>query len=54
MMEENKDCNEVNTQLTAARTAINCTIGVVVCSNLVECVMKAAENGVLKFWVKKG
>lgn len=41
MMEENKDCKEVITQLSAARTAIDRTIGVVVSSNLVECVQKA-------------
>ncbi|CRK81517.1 metal-sensitive transcriptional regulator [Neobacillus massiliamazoniensis] len=44
MMEENKDCREVITQLSAARTAIDRTIGVVVSSNLVECVQKATEN----------
>ncbi|MGE6257694.1 metal-sensitive transcriptional regulator [Heyndrickxia sporothermodurans] len=54
MMEENKDCKEIITPLSAARTAINRTIGVIVSSNLVECVMEATENGVLKFWVKKG
>lgn len=45
MMEENKDCKEVITQLSAARTAIDRTIGVVVSSNLVECVQKASEQG---------
>lgn len=45
MMEEDKDCKEVITQLSAARTAIDRTIGVVVSSNLVECVQKANENG---------
>jgi len=45
MMEENKDCKEVITQLSAARTAIDRTIGVVVSSNLVECVQKANETG---------
>ena len=45
MMEENKDCKDVITQLSAARTAIDRTIGVVVGSNLVECVRKAEENG---------
>ncbi|PKR85780.1 metal-sensitive transcriptional regulator [Heyndrickxia camelliae] len=45
MMEENKDCKEVITQLSAARTAIDRTIGVVVSSNLVECVQKAKETG---------
>lgn len=45
MMEENKDCKEVITQLSATRTAIDRTIGVVVSSNLVECVQKASETG---------
>lgn len=44
MMEENKDCKEVITQLSAARTAIDRTIGVVVSSNLVECVQKANQE----------
>lgn len=45
MMEEDKDCRDVITQLSAARTAIDRTIGVIVSSNLVECVQKAEENG---------
>ncbi|MGG3505021.1 metal-sensitive transcriptional regulator [Paenibacillus lautus] len=44
MMEENKDCKDVITQLSATRTAIDRTIGVVVSSNLVECVQKAEES----------
>ena len=44
MMEENKDCKEVITQLSASRTAIDRTIGVIVSSNLVECVQKANEE----------
>ncbi|MED1203929.1 metal-sensitive transcriptional regulator [Heyndrickxia acidicola] len=44
MMEENKDCKELIAQLSAARTAIDRTIGVVVSSNLVECVQRAHEN----------
>ncbi len=45
MMEENKDCKDVITQLSAARTAIDRTIGVVVSSNLVECVKQAEQTG---------
>lgn len=45
MMEENKDCKDVITQLSAARTAIDRTIGVVVSTNLVECVQKANDQG---------
>ncbi|MFP7252995.1 cytoplasmic protein [Virgibacillus sp. 7505] len=45
MMEEDKDCKDVITQLSATRTAIDRTIGVIVSSNLVECVREANENG---------
>jgi DNA-binding FrmR family transcriptional regulator len=45
MMEENKDCKEVITQLSATRTAIDRTIGVIVSSNLIECVQEANEKG---------
>lgn len=45
MMEENKDCKDVITQLSATRSAIDRTIGVVVSSNLVECVENAKEKG---------
>jgi DNA-binding FrmR family transcriptional regulator len=45
MMEEDKDCKEVITQLSAARTAIDRTIGVVVSSNLIHCVQKANSEG---------
>ncbi|MEK3888716.1 metal-sensitive transcriptional regulator [Bacillus sp. FSL K6-3431] len=45
MMEEEKNCRDVITQLSAARTAIDRTIGVVVSSNLVECVNQSKENG---------
>lgn len=45
MMDENKECKDVITQLSAARTAIDRTIGVVVSSNLVECVRNAENDG---------
>jgi len=45
MMEENKDCKDVITQLSAARTAVDRTIGVIVSSNLVSCVRDADEKG---------
>lgn len=44
MMEENKNCNEVITQLSASRTAIDRTVGVIVSSNLVECVQKDKDG----------
>ncbi|MFC4322984.1 metal-sensitive transcriptional regulator [Litchfieldia salsa] len=45
MMEEGKDCKDIITQLSASRTAIDRTIGVLVSTNLIECVRKAEENG---------
>ncbi len=45
MMEEGKDCKEVITQLSAARSAIERSIGLVVSANLVECVRAADEQG---------
>jgi DNA-binding FrmR family transcriptional regulator len=44
MMEENKDCKDVITQLSAARTAIDRTIGVVVSMNLVYCVQNSNNS----------
>lgn len=45
MMEENKDCKEVITQLSAVRSAVDRTVGLIVSSNLVECVLEAEKNG---------
>ncbi|WP_075981570.1 metal-sensitive transcriptional regulator [Bacillus massilinigeriensis] len=45
MMEEDKDCKDIITQLSATRSAIDRTIGVIVSSNLVHCVKTAEENG---------
>ncbi|HLR07721.1 MAG TPA: metal-sensitive transcriptional regulator [Bacillota bacterium] len=45
MMEENKNCKDVVTQLSAIRTALDRTIGVIVSSNLVDCVLDAQKNG---------
>jgi DNA-binding FrmR family transcriptional regulator len=45
MMEEDKECKEVITQLSAVRSAVDRTIGVIVSSNLVECVREAEKNG---------
>ncbi|WP_227396381.1 metal-sensitive transcriptional regulator [Jeotgalibacillus aurantiacus] len=44
MMENGKDCKEVVTQLSAVRTAIDRTIGLVVSENLVACVREANET----------
>ncbi|WP_144510440.1 metal-sensitive transcriptional regulator [Bacillus sp. FJAT-22090] len=45
MMEEQKDCKEVITQLSAVRSAVDRTVGVVVSTNLVDCVLEAEKNG---------
>ena len=45
MMEEEKDCHEVITQLSAVRSGIDRTIGVIVSENLVKCVQEAQMNG---------
>lgn len=41
MMEEEKDCKAVITQLSAVRSAVDRTVGVIVSTNLLECVQKA-------------
>lgn len=38
MMEEEKECKDVITQLSAVRSAVDRTIGVIVTDNLVECI----------------
>ncbi|TCN19899.1 metal-sensitive transcriptional regulator [Mesobacillus foraminis] len=45
MMEEGKECKDVITQLSAARSAIDRSIGLVVSSNLVECVRNTEAQG---------
>lgn len=44
MMEEGKDCKEVITQLSAVRSGVDRTIGVIVSTNLVDCVRQADDN----------
>ncbi|MCM3357141.1 metal-sensitive transcriptional regulator [Psychrobacillus sp. MER TA 171] len=44
MMEEEKDCKDVITQLSAVRSAVDRTIGVIVTDNLVECLSKESEE----------
>ena len=43
MMEEDKDCREIVTQLSAVRSAADRTIGLIVSNNLVECVLNGTE-----------
>ncbi|MDN4523349.1 metal-sensitive transcriptional regulator [Fictibacillus fluitans] len=45
MIEEGKDCRDVVTQLSACRTAIDRTIGLIVGKNLEECIKKQMEEG---------
>lgn len=45
MMEENKDCKEVVTQLSAIRSAVDRAIGVIVAKNLESCIREAHGEG---------
>jgi DNA-binding FrmR family transcriptional regulator len=45
MMADEKDCKDVVTQLSAIRTAIDRTIGIVVSTNLEQCVRDQVANG---------
>lgn len=45
MMEEERDCREVVTQLSAVRSAVDRTIGLIVASNLEACVRDELERG---------
>lgn len=44
MMEECQDCKDVITQLSAVRSAVDRTIGVIVSENLLNCVTTAEGN----------
>ena len=45
MMEQEKDCRDVVIQLSAARTAIDRTMGIIVSTNLEQCVRENIEKG---------
>lgn len=45
MMESEKDCKSVITQLTASRSAIDKAIAVIVSRNLEQCIIVNAEKG---------
>jgi len=45
MIEQNKDCKDVVTQLSASRSAIDRTIGLIVSLNLEQCVRENIEKG---------
>ena len=45
MMEQGKDCRDIVTQLSAARSAIDRTMGVIGRANLERCVRESIEKG---------
>ncbi|KAB7705046.1 metal-sensing transcriptional repressor [Bacillus aerolatus] len=45
MMEEDKHCKEVVTQLSAVRSAVDRSIGLIVAKNLEGCIREAHESG---------
>ncbi|TGB05313.1 metal-sensitive transcriptional regulator [Halobacillus salinus] len=45
MMEEEKDCKDVITQLSAARSAMDRAMGYIVARNLEECIREAQQEG---------
>ncbi len=45
MMEENKDCKDVVSQLSAVRSAVDKTMALVVAVNLEQCIREEQENG---------
>lgn len=44
MMEDNTECKDIITQLSAARTGIDRTIGVIVSANLLTCVQMPDDS----------
>lgn len=48
MMDEEQNCKDIITQLTAVRSAIDRTIGIIVSENLVECISKSDEEDTQK------
>lgn len=45
MLEEERDCSEVVTQLSAISSAINKTVGLIVSENLERCVRESVLSG---------
>ncbi|MEC5424859.1 metal-sensitive transcriptional regulator [Virgibacillus sp. C22-A2] len=45
MMEEEKDCREVVTQMSAVRSAMDRTAALIVSTNLEQCIREEKENG---------
>lgn len=44
MMEEDKDCKDIVTQLSASKGSIQRLISIIISENLIECVKQAEEN----------
>ena len=45
MMEEEKDCKDIITQLSASKGSIQRLMGIIISENLIECVKAAEDNG---------
>ncbi|CIT18940.1 transcriptional repressor frmR [Streptococcus pneumoniae] len=45
MMEEEKDCKDVITQISASKSSIQRLMGIIISENLIECVKAAEYNG---------
>lgn len=45
MMEEGKECRDVVTQMSAARSALDRTAALIVSTNLEQCIREEKENG---------
>ncbi|WP_342526192.1 metal-sensitive transcriptional regulator [Chryseomicrobium sp. FSL W7-1435] len=45
MMEEGRECSDIVTQLSAVKSALDKTVGVVVSANLEMCVRESVQNG---------
>nr|ABG49253.1 hypothetical protein [Staphylococcus sp. 693-2] len=45
MMEEEKDCKDVITQISASKSSIQRLMGIIISENLIECVKTAEDNG---------
>ena len=45
MVEQGKDCKDVVTQLSAIRNAVDRAMGLIVSTNLEQCVRKSIEKG---------
>ncbi|WP_062197488.1 metal-sensitive transcriptional regulator [Massilibacterium senegalense] len=45
MMEEEKDCKDVITQLSAVRSAVDRAIGYIVARNLESCIIQSQDTG---------